>query len=374
MGSDENLDKSSNYLEEDFMVCYGNVSNNSEDTWRSGLELYNDEQTIFSSGSSGNVYSQYQVYAITDDSSEEFNANNDPIVNPENVRTGANHMAEGDTKEIVAARVKVQLTIAEWDTIKATITTGAAIPVNARREVLLGYHYALHRQSQQLEKEKSEIRKRRESVSAASKAFHAEHSNASYTNSGRHHRHGSRVDNLKHTDIRNLSRNLDSSFLSVNEQGNIIPKTPEAALVAAQAYPFTTQPTTGDPREHMHRATLQGLGLVGDKLKARDEVPRRHEGTRKSRSPNKERSPCRHNSPRHRSRGRRSRSPSPRHYNSPRHEGSRRSKSPRYTHDNEDDEKEMGASCFTRRVHRTPVPKGLKLPHDQQKYDRSQEP
>jgi hypothetical protein len=34
----------------------------------------------------------------------------------------------------------------------------------------------------------------------------------------------------------------------------------------------------------------------------------------------------------------------------------------------------MGASCFTRRVHTTLVPKGFKLPHDQQKYDGSQEP
>jgi hypothetical protein len=40
----------------------------------------------------------------------------------------------------------------------------------------------------------------------------------------------------------------------------------------------------------------------------------------------------------------------------------------------EDDEKEMGALCFTRRVHKTRVPKGFKLPHDQQKYDGSQEP
>jgi hypothetical protein len=34
----------------------------------------------------------------------------------------------------------------------------------------------------------------------------------------------------------------------------------------------------------------------------------------------------------------------------------------------------MGAPCFTRRVRITPVPKGFKLPHDQQKYDGSQEP
>jgi hypothetical protein len=141
MGSDENLDKSHNYSEEDFMVCYGNVSNNSEDTWKSGLELYNDEHTIFSSGSSGDVHSQYQVYVIIDDTSEEFNANNNPIINPENVMRGANHMTEGDIEEIVVARVKIQLTTAEWDSIKAAITTGAAIPVNARREVLLGHQH-----------------------------------------------------------------------------------------------------------------------------------------------------------------------------------------------------------------------------------------
>jgi hypothetical protein len=34
----------------------------------------------------------------------------------------------------------------------------------------------------------------------------------------------------------------------------------------------------------------------------------------------------------------------------------------------------MGASCFTHRVRTTPIPKGFKLPHDQQKYDGSQEP
>jgi hypothetical protein len=40
----------------------------------------------------------------------------------------------------------------------------------------------------------------------------------------------------------------------------------------------------------------------------------------------------------------------------------------------EDNKKEMGALCFTRRVRRTRVPKGFKLPHDQKKYDGSQEP
>jgi hypothetical protein len=46
---------------------------------------------------------------------------------------------------------------------------------------------------------------------------------------------GARVDNLGHADRRNLAWNLDSSFLSVDEQENIIPKTPEVALVIVQA-------------------------------------------------------------------------------------------------------------------------------------------
>jgi hypothetical protein len=37
----------------------------------------------------------------------------------------------------------------------------------------------------------------------------------------------------------------------------------------------------------------------------------------------------------------------------------------------EDDEKEIGALCFTRRVRKTRGPKGFKLPHDQEKYDGS---
>jgi hypothetical protein len=64
----------------------------------------------------------------------------------------------------------------------------------------------------------------------------------------------------------------------------------------------------------------------------------------------------------------------PKYQKSPRHGGTRRSKTPARSYDYEDNEKEMGASCFTRRVCTILVPKGFKLPHDQQKYDGSQEP
>jgi hypothetical protein len=89
------------------------------------------------------------VCAIIDDTSKELDNNNNPIINSENVRRGANnHTAKGETTKIVVARVKVQLKTVEWDTIKVAVNNGVAIPVNARREVLLGYHYTLHRQAQ----------------------------------------------------------------------------------------------------------------------------------------------------------------------------------------------------------------------------------
>jgi hypothetical protein len=78
---------------------------------------------------------------------------------------------------------------------------------------------------------RTEIQKRKDSAIAASGAYHKARSDASYTNSRRHRRHGSRFENLEYSERQSLSKTLDSSFLSVNEQGNIIPKTPEAALV-----------------------------------------------------------------------------------------------------------------------------------------------
>jgi hypothetical protein len=70
-----------------------------------------------------------------------------------------------------------------------------------------------------------------------------EHSNTSYTNGGRHHRLEPHEDNLDQGNRGNLVQNLNTSFLSVDERGNIVTKTPEAALVAAQAYLLTTANT-----------------------------------------------------------------------------------------------------------------------------------
>jgi hypothetical protein len=228
------------------------------------------------------------------------------VLNLANVNRGANYLAEGETAASLATREKVRLSVDEWRIIKIAVEHGMPIPTNASKNMVLGYHYALRQQSKQLAKEKIKIQKRRDSAIVASEAYHKARSDASYTNSRRHRRHGSRFENLEYSERQSLSKNLDSSFLSVDEQGNVIPKTPEAALVAAQAYLHKTQPNPGDPREHMHRAALQGLKMVGNKLLAKEEKAYHNKGTHKPRSPRH------HNSPQHRSGSRQSRTPSPR--------------------------------------------------------------
>jgi hypothetical protein len=128
----------------DFMVCCGSISDKSIDTWKTRLELHEDDQTIFSSYNR-KFDNLYQILAIIGANSEEFDDNNNPVLNPANVTGGANHLAEGDTAEYLTTRAKIRLTADEWNTIKAAIEHGTTIPVDTSKEVLQGYHYALHR-------------------------------------------------------------------------------------------------------------------------------------------------------------------------------------------------------------------------------------
>jgi hypothetical protein len=324
---------------EDLMISHDGTSDKSTDTWKTGLELHEDENSFFSSFDN-KFDNRYQVLAITEDNSEELDENNNPVLNPANINRGANHLAEGETADSLANWEKVRLSVDEWRTIKIAVENCTPIPNNASKNMLLGYHYALRQQSKLLAKERIEIQKRKDSAIAASDDARRACSDASYTNGKRHRWHGSRYENLKYSDRQSLSKNLDSSFLSVDEQGNIIPKTPEAALVAAQAYLHTTRPNPGDPREHMHRVALNGLKMVGNKLSAKEEEAYRNKGTHKPRSPRH------HSSPRHRSGSRRSRTPSPGQHNNPKYKGTRRSRTPSKAYDYEDDKKGDGGAML----------------------------
>jgi hypothetical protein len=90
---------------EDLMICHDDTSDKSTDTWKTGLELHEADNSIFSSFNS-KLDNRYQVLAIIGDSSEELDENNNPVLNPANVNRAANHLAEGETADSLANRKK----------------------------------------------------------------------------------------------------------------------------------------------------------------------------------------------------------------------------------------------------------------------------
>jgi hypothetical protein len=97
----ENLDLGDQL--EDLMICHEDASDKSTDTWKTGLELHEDNETIFSSFNR-KFDNRYQVLTIVGENSKEFDKNKNPVLNPANVNRGANHLAEGETIDSLASR------------------------------------------------------------------------------------------------------------------------------------------------------------------------------------------------------------------------------------------------------------------------------
>jgi hypothetical protein len=157
-----------------------------------------------------------------------------------------------------------------------------------------------------------------------------------------------------------------------DEEEDFVQETPEAALVAALAYLLTTQPKPRDLRELMHQAAIRSLGLVEDRLrkhlpeeKATYRKEKRKEGLKRQPSQNETSESS--GDEKHKKQKEDAR-------NIIVQARVNKARQAWKEENYEDDEKEMGTLCFTRRVRRTRVLKGFKLPHDQQKYDGSQEP
>jgi hypothetical protein len=131
---------------EDLVIFHSNISDKSTDTWKTGLELSEDDDSIFSSFNN-KIGKQCQVLAIIGDNSEEFDENNNLVLNPVNIDGGANHLAEGQTAESLTAREKIRLSADEWGVIRAAIEHDTPIPSNSSKNMLLGYHYALRQQA-----------------------------------------------------------------------------------------------------------------------------------------------------------------------------------------------------------------------------------
>jgi hypothetical protein len=217
------------------------------------LDLDQKDFTTRNNGVSGNMH---QVCGIITDAAEENNDDDDLVVD-----TQGNNPRSNSRKE----KEKIYVSAEEWRIIMSAINHGTEVPANSRREVLIGYQYALHQHKKKLRAEKSELRKSRKSSNTSSRPYWSEYSETSNSSKVRHHepKHSRR----KIVQGKEEKRAGSISMPLSDEEKNFIQETPEGALVAAHAYLLTTQPEPGDPREHMHQAAIKSLGLVEDKLR-----------------------------------------------------------------------------------------------------------
>jgi hypothetical protein len=220
------------------------------------VDKSHNSQRDFATGSSGVSRSIHQLCIVITEEAEE----NDHADNGE-VDAQVDKPRSNGKKE----KEKIQVSTGEWRIIMSGINHGMEVPTDSRREVLMGYQYALHQRRKKLREEKDKFRRSQENNSVSSGAYWDEYSNASESNIERHRdpKHSRRTT----TWAREESRIKSISAHQSNDEEDFVQEMPEAALVAAQVYLLTMQPKPRDPREHMHQAVIQSLGLVEDRLR-----------------------------------------------------------------------------------------------------------
>jgi hypothetical protein len=160
---------------------------------------------------------------------------------------------------------KVHISAGEWRMIMTTVNHGTDVPADSRREVLMGYQYALHQRRRKLREEKDIFMRIQDNNSASSGEYWDEYSDDSESSIER--RRNPKYSRKTAERTREGSHTKSESTHPSDEEEDFVQETPEAALVAAQTYLLTTQPKPGDPWEHMHQAAIRSLGLVEDRLR-----------------------------------------------------------------------------------------------------------
>ena len=76
-----------------------------------------------------------------------------------------------------------------------------------------------------------------------------------------------------------LTRNLDSSFVTEDENGIPVPKTANAALISVETYLRLTQPPEGDARSLLHKQQIASIRAIEEALAAKGPGNQAHEPT-----------------------------------------------------------------------------------------------
>jgi hypothetical protein len=141
-------------------------------------KLY-DCQRDFTTRSGGVSRNIHQLCVIITKVAEENDHADNTEVNAQVDKSRSNGKKEKE---------KIRVSIGEWRIIISAINHGAEVPTNSRREVLMGYQYALHQHNKKLREEKDEFRRSQENNSVSSGAYWDEY-NDTLESSGERHRY-----------------------------------------------------------------------------------------------------------------------------------------------------------------------------------------
>jgi hypothetical protein len=224
------------------------------DTEVKALKMHNSSRD-FTTGSSNVSKRVHQLCVIITEVEEENNNEGN-----EGVDRQVNKIREHNKKE----KDKIYVSAGEWRIIMLAINHGTEVPESSRREVLMGYQYALHQHKKKLREERDMFVRSQDNNSMSREEYWDDYSDDSEYSRERcrdpKHNRGTTAQSREERYSRSMTPQLEA------EEENFVQETPEAALIAAQAYLLTTWPEPRDPREDMHQAAIQSLGIVEDKI------------------------------------------------------------------------------------------------------------
>jgi hypothetical protein len=129
-----------------------------------------NSQRDLATGSSGVSRSIHQLCVIITKAAEENGHADNAEIDMQVDKSRSNGKKEKE---------KIHVSNGEWRIIMSAINHGTEVPANSRREVLMGYQYALHQHRKKLREEKDELRRSQENYSMSSGACWDEYSNES---------------------------------------------------------------------------------------------------------------------------------------------------------------------------------------------------
>jgi hypothetical protein len=136
-----------------------------------------DSPKDFATGSNGISRSVHQLCVITTKAAEENNhAGN------EEVDMQVDKLRSNSKKE----KEKIHVSTGEWRIIMSAINLSTEVPADSRREVLMGYQYALHQRRKRLREEKDMFMRSQDNNSTSSGGYWDEYSDASESSIERH--------------------------------------------------------------------------------------------------------------------------------------------------------------------------------------------